>query len=240
MADLLEGHRVLAFIGDDGLGEAVVDRLKQEGARVFVAGPGGDAAYYYKAAEVPSIFDQATQHLGGIDDVVNAVTHWWLGRPEDADQAVWEELTSVNSNGAVAIAQESARRIPGKGSLCSLGFLWATATSPEIGLTGASKAILGPLTKALALGGARRGFRANVACVGLIDTPHMRAIAAKRAVVMGADDPAGAFDRSLGRVALRRGGTPDEVGKVVAFLASDHARTINGVTVLVDGGLLWT
>lgn len=240
MPGLLDGHRVLAFIGDDGLGQAVVGRLTKEGARVFVAGPGGNTAYHYKAAEVAGIFDQAAEYLGGIDDVINAVTYWWVGKPEDADKAVWDELTAVNSTAAVVIAQESARRIAGKGSLCSLGCLWAMATSPEVGLTGASKAILGPLTKALALSGAKRGFRANLACVGLIDTPHMRDIAARRATVVGTDDPSGAFDRAVGRVALRRGGSPDEVGKVVAFLASDHARTITGATVLVDGGLLWT
>ncbi|MCG2634413.1 MAG: SDR family oxidoreductase [Gammaproteobacteria bacterium] len=240
MAELLNGHRALVFVGGDGLGEAVVARLRQEGAQVFAAGPGGDTPYHSKPAEVSAVFDRAVAKLGGLDDVVNTVTHWWVGNPEDADAAVWDELSTGNSAAGVAIAQESARRITGKGSLCSLGCLWSAATSPELGLTGASKAVLAPLTKSLALGGAKRGFRANLVSVGLIDTPHMRHISEQRAKVAGADDAAGAFDRETGRVALRRGGKPDEVGKVVAFLASDHARTMTGATVLVDGGLLWT
>jgi len=239
MGDLLSNHRALVFIGDDGVGAAVVSRLKDEGAEVFVAGPGGDAAYSASPAEVSAIFDQAVAQLGGLDDVVNTVTHWWVGNPEDADAAVWEELTTGNSAAGVAIAQEASRRITGKGSLCSLGCLWSAATSPELGLTGASKAVLAPLTKALALRGADRGFRANLVSVGLIDSPFMRDISEQRAKVAGAE-VAGAFDRETGRVALRRGGEPDEVGKVVAFLASDHARTMTGATVLVDGGLLWT
>lgn len=240
MSELLTGHRVIVFIANDDLGKSVVDKLTEEGAQVFSAGPGGDTAFDCKPSEVAAIFEQAIKSLGSVDDVVNTVTHWWVGNPEDADATVWEELSTVNASVAVAIAQESVRRIVGKGSLCSLGCLWATATSPELGLTGASKAVLAPLTKSLALAGAKRGFRANLVCVGLIDTPHMRDISAQRARVAGADDPSGAFDREAARVALRRGGRPDEVGKVVAFLASDHARTISGATVLVDGGLLWT
>lgn len=240
MGELLTGHRVIVFIGNDDLGKSVADKLTEEGAHVFSAGPGGDAAFHGKPSEVAAIFDRAVETLGRVDDVVNTVTHWWVGNAEDADATVWDELSTVNASVAVTIAQESVRRISGKGSLCSLGCLWATASSPELGLTGASKAVLAPLTKALALSGAKRGFRVNLVCAGLIDTPHMRGISSQRASVAGSDDPFGAFDRQAERVALRRGGRPDEVGKVVAFLASDHARTITGATVLVDGGLLWT
>ena len=44
---------------------------------------------------------------------------------------------------------------------------------------------------------------------------------------------------TAGKVALGRGGTAQEAARSVAFLISDHARFINGATVLVDGGLLY-
>jgi len=47
------------------------------------------------------------------------------------------------------------------------------------------------------------------------------------------------FARTAAKVPLGRAGTPQEVARSVAFLLSDHARFINGATVLVDGGLLY-
>jgi 3-oxoacyl-[acyl-carrier protein] reductase len=49
--------------------------------------------------------------------------------------------------------------------------------------------------------------------------------------------PQGATDADFADIPLRRWGTPDELGDVVCFLASDRARYVTGQTILVDGGL---
>lgn len=236
VSGLLAAQRVLLLSGNDGIGAGVAARLADEGARVFHAGPGGNVAWELEPGAVPGVLAAATGALGGVDHVVNAATDWGIADPDDSD--AWERLERHNLAAGIAVARAAERAIDAPGSLCSVSHVWSTATSPELALTGASKAGLAAITKAVALRGAPRGLRANLVALGLIDTPALRALAARRAQCtrLPADD---AFERQYARTALGRPGTPDEVGKAIAFLLSDHARLVTGATVLVDGGLLW-
>lgn len=210
----------------------------EEGARVWVAGPGGEVGFEGRAAEVADVFGRATSDLGGLDTVVGAFSRWWVGAPEEASDEDWAELAAANSGVPVAMTREAFRRVQGPESLIMLTNVWAMGTSPEMGVAGASKASLGPLIKAAAYRGAGRSLRVNGVATGVIDSPFYRGLVSERATASGFDSE-GAFDRVVGRAALGRAATGNEVGKVVAFLASDHARAVTGVTVIADGGLLY-
>lgn len=237
MSGLLDGKRALVFSCGDGIGEAVATRFREEGGQTLVASEQGDLAHGGTPAGVARVFEAASAQLGGIDTVVNAVTRWWVGFPEDATDEVIADLFRWNVATASAVAQGVLRHIPGSGSLLSISHVWATGTSPELGVAGASKAALGPLTKAVAQRGAARRLRANLLLVGVVDTPSLRDLAAERLRVLGIEgDP---WARVTSRVAMGRAAQPDEVAKAAAFLASDHSRLITGATVLCDGGLLY-
>ena len=96
----------------------------------------------------------------------------------------------------------------------------------------ASKGAIHNLTRALALDHARDGIRVNGVCPGEVDTPMLRA--GGRAAAVTDDYLASMADRAIpmGRLAQ-----PEEIGRVVLFLASDAASYMTGALVAVDAGV---
>ncbi len=99
---------------------------------------------------------------------------------------------------------------------------------PKGAQAAASKAALDALIRVVAKEEGRHGIRANAVAIGLTDT------------AMGADAERHwgeeATRRHLARTPLGRMGTPDEIARAVAFLASDDASYITGKILQVDGG----
>lgn len=94
----------------------------------------------------------------------------------------------------------------------------------------ASKAAVRNFVRSWALDLKGRGIRVNVVSPGPVRTPGLGGLVPD-------EHRQGLFDALAAQVPLGRLGEPEEIGKVVAFLASDSASFINGTELFVDGGM---
>src|SRR5439155_251266 len=112
----------------------------------------------------------------------------------------------------------------GRGSVILIGSTPAI-TGDRVGITyQIAKAGILRLTRALALAYGPKGVRVNALALGSITTDPMDAVSTDERRTL-AEEPA-----------LKRWGAPEEVARVVSFLASDDASYITGQTIVVDGG----
>ncbi len=95
-----------------------------------------------------------------------------------------------------------------------------------------TKAAIWGFTKALATEFAANGITVNAVCPGYIDTPMAWGIAKES----NPADPQSVIDGIANAVPMKRLGTIEELGDLVAFLASDESRYITGTQVVIDGG----
>jgi NAD(P)-dependent dehydrogenase (short-subunit alcohol dehydrogenase family) len=230
-----------------GIGRACARRLATEGAAVVVADIDEEAATAATAelvgsgaqaimvgcdvtdtGSVTEAVSMATASFGGVDVLINTAGGDALARdPDDPDDEHWARLLDLNLVGVVrcirAALPELLRGASGASvvTIGSINGLVAARSEPY----SAAKAGLQNLTLNLAARYGPRGVRFNLV-----------APATTRTRVW--DDQPDALERLTTLYPLGRIGTPEDIAAAVAFLASDDAAWITGITLPVDGGLL--
>jgi len=138
----------------------------------------------------------------------------------------WDEVIRVNLSGAFYVTRIFIDHlIETRGSIVFVSSVIGQDGNIGQANYAASKAGLIGLTKALALELARYGIRVNAVAPGFTETD------------MTARIPDKVREKILSRIPMRRFADPNEIAKVVVFLASDDASYITGVTIPVSGGM---
>ena len=202
--------------------EETARMIREAGGEAVVIG--ADVSVTSQAAR---LVDQAVEHLGRIDVLVNNAGrsrfNWALKiTPED-----WEDVVGTNLRGAFFASQAAARHMQasGGGSIVNVSSCAATLTALYHSIYTMSKAGLEGLTKQLALELAP-AIRVNAIAPGPTDVERARQY-----------DPN--FDRTWGAVVpMGRVAQPEDLVGPVVFLASDLSRYVTGDVLHVDGG--WT
>jgi D-threitol dehydrogenase (NAD+) len=238
----LAGKVAVVTGGGSGIGSAIVDAFAAKGATVVVLDRAMQAAQRKvsqgsAAAAIEcdvtlehSVADAITAvgaQFGRIDILVNSAGIAVTDAAEDLTIDSWDRTMAVNLRGAFLVSQQVGRIMlaQGSGTVISLASQAATVALPGHLAYCASKSGLVGLTKVLALEWASRGVTANTISPTVVMTPLARELW---------DNPDG--EALKAQIPTQRFAEPEEIAAVAVFLASDAAKMINGVDLLVDGG----
>jgi NAD(P)-dependent dehydrogenase (short-subunit alcohol dehydrogenase family) len=252
MAGRLEGKVAVITGGGSGIGRDTVLRFLAEGARVLASdinertgketldlaaaqGRGGQVLFQKTdvsdEAEVAAMIDRAKAEFGRLDIVYNNAGYpGALGKIDKIDAGAWDKTFSVLVRGVFLGMKHGARVLleQGEGG-CLLN------TGSVAGLSGgcgpvaytACKAAVVNMTRAVAVQLAKHNIRANTICPGGINTPLVhRGNEEAMVSVMANAQP------------MKTAGLGTDIAGAAVYLASDDARFVTGIELVVDGGLV--
>ena len=242
----LDGKTALVTGASRGIGRATALALAKAGAQVIVHHGRGAAEAHSAVAEIRDLggrADAVSADLSAADgphrltvqvrEIVGArldilVANAGIsigGSIEDTTVEAFDQMFAVNVRAPFFLVQQLLP-ILGKGSsVVLLSSLAAHASVGALSAYAATKGAIDTLVKHFASALGERGIRVNAVAPGVVDTDMSKF----------ARSDAGR-DFTLGMQALGRIAQPDDIGDVVAFLASNEARWITGDTLRVDGG----
>ena len=230
-----ESRVVLVTGGNRGIGRAIAEEFVRLGHKVAVtvrSGEGPEGTLSVKAditdpASLDAAFSEVEEKLGAVEVLVaNAgiTKDTLLMRMTDEE---FEEVINTNLNGTFRVLRRASKgMIKAKfGRVILIGSVVALLGSAGQVNYSASKSALVGMARSLTRELASRGITANVVAPGFIDTDMTAVLPEETIAQYKKNIPAGRF------------AAPEEVAKVVAWLASDDASYISGAVIPVDGGL---
>jgi 3-oxoacyl-[acyl-carrier protein] reductase len=241
----LKGKVALVTGASRGIGRAIAERLGHDGANVAITYAGNREkaeavvatiqSYGVQAIAIQSdigkieetrkLFEQVLNTFGQLDIVVNNVGVSIYKLTVDMTESDFDRVFNTNAKGTFFALQEAAKHLSDGGRIVSLS---SGATKQSIlmgGVYSASKAAIEQFSLALSKELGHRGITVNLVSPGVTETDGL---------IM----PADALEHLIQSTPLARLGQPTDIADVVAFLASEDARWVNGQTIQVNGGIL--
>ncbi|MGY1709736.1 SDR family oxidoreductase [Geodermatophilus sp. SYSU D00758] len=246
----LGGRGYLLTGASRGLGFATARALVADGARVLVSSraqgsvdaavadlgerASGLAADLADPGAAEALVAAARERLGRVDGALLSVGGPHPGGVLDTAEEHWRDAVDSVLLGPLRLVRAL---VPHLGDGAAVGFVLSTSVRQPIGHLAISNGLrpgLAMTAKALADELGPRGIRVVGLMPGTIATDRITDIEA------ASGDPAAMRARTEAGIPLRRVGTPEEFGRVAAFLLSPAASYVTGTTVAVDGGVLRT
>ena len=237
----LEGRVAIVTGAGQGIGRAIAEKLRAEGASVIVAdknsGTAGKTAAdiggvaqvtdVSREEQVDELIAAAMSRFGKIDILVNDAAIVPFVPWEDLDFAEWRRVMSVNIDGVFLMCKAvyPHMKAAGYGRIVNIASNVVTAGTPTMAHYVASKGAVFAFTRSLATEVGQYGITVNAVAPGLtasegvLESPH-----------------AEAFDFVVSLQSIPRRGVPADIAPAVAFLASEEAHWITGQMVTADGG----
>lgn len=202
--------------------EAVIPEIEAFGRRAFA-----HACHVGHWDQVNGLIDAVYGHFGKVDVLINnAGMSPLYDRLADVSEELWDKVLDVNLKGPFRLSAEIGQRMveAGGGSIINISSIGAIRPMAHTAPYSAAKAGLNAMTEAIAQA---YGPTVRVNCI--MPGPFLTDISK-------AWDKEAFAERARTRIALKRGGEPDEVVGAALYLASDHASYTTGAILRIDGG----
>lgn len=216
-------HIVLNYLRNEEAAHATEKTLAASGAKVLTI-----RANVGNPKEAQELVEAAGKKFAKIDILVHNAALGAFKPVGELRINQWDLSLDVNAKAFLVLAQATLPWMEKQGgSLIALSSLGSKRYIPNYGAIGISKAALEALVRYLAVELAPKKIRVNAVSGGLVDTDAMRVFPQNETFK----------EEVLRRTPARRIGKPEDLARVVAFLASDEALWIYGQTIVADGGL---
>ncbi len=249
------GAAIARCLAEEGASVAILD-LDVETARATASDLGrGSIGLSADAADASSMTDamsRVVDELGGLDVMVNNAG---IGRGDDdlpdvrqvppftnLDEASWEDTVRNNLTPAFAGSRAAIPYLEARGgAIVNIASIAGVLPTPGLPAYGAAKAGVIHLTRTLALELAPKKIRVNAICPGLVWTRSWERLATffrdSTPELHGLEPRQVFLQRVAAQVPMGLEQTPEQIGRLAAFLASADAATITGQAISVDGGI---
>ena len=237
----LEGRVAIVTGAGQGIGRAIAEKLRDEGAGVIVADKNPETAAKTAAEiggtahvtdvsdpdQVSALVAAAVDQFGRIDILVNDAAIVPFVPWEELDFAEWRRVMSVNIDGVFLTCKAiyPHMKAAGYGRIVNIASNVVTAGTPNMAHYVSSKGAVFAFTRSLATEVGAHGITVNAVAPGLTASEGVMA-----------SPHAGAFDFVVSLQSIPRRGVPADIAPAVAFLASEEAHWITGQMLTADGG----
>ncbi len=242
----LDGSVFIVSGGSRGLGLAAARMLVAEGARVVVSGRDGHAVLAASSqlrtdraigisadngdpASAERLVAAAVARFGRLDGALISVGGPPPGRVDQVDDGMWRAAFESVFLGSIRLARAVSSQLPPRGG--SIAFVLSTSVREPLAALALSNGLrpgLAMVAKELSEELGPRNIRVNGLLPGRIGTDRLQSLEAGRSQAQ--------VDATRAAIPLGRDGTPDEFGRVAAFVLSPAASYLTGAMIPVDGG----
>ncbi|SNY70935.1 SDR family NAD(P)-dependent oxidoreductase [Enterobacter sp. CC120223-11] len=246
MSKPLSDKIALVTGGSTGIGLASAQELAAQGAKVYITGrrqeeldaaivligssAKGIRADASRLDDLDKVYAQIAEESGRLDILfANAGGGDMLPLGAITEEH-FDRIFGTNVRGVLFTVQKALPLLSAGSSIILTASTVSVKGTANFSVYSASKAAVRNFARSWALDLQGRGIRVNVVSPGPVKTPGLGGLVAE-------DQRQGLFDALAAQVPLGRIGEPAEVGKAVAFLASDAASFINAIELFVDGGM---
>jgi len=247
MGNKLEGKIAVITGGSSGIGLATAKRFVSEGANVFifgrrqneidagvskigknVIGIQGDVS---NLADLDRLFDVVKDQKGHLDILFANAGIAQFAPLGEISEKHFDKIFRINVKGLLFTVQKALPILEDGGSIILNASIGSSKGVGGTSVYSATKAAVRSFARTWTVDLRDRKIRVNAISPGPIDTPIFSNITQN-------EEQSELFKKNIvNAVPMKRMGSPDEIAKVVSFLASDDSSYVTGIELFVDGGL---
>lgn len=183
-----------------------------------------------KSKDVTRLFEETKKAFGGLDVLVNNAGVYWTVPLGDFTEEAYRKMFDTNVLGTLLASQAALKLFDEKGgSIINISSVAAKDPENTLALYGATKAAMSLLTTSLSKELGSKNVRVNSILPSMVLTEGLASLG----LVANTENPY--IDAMVSRTALGRLATPEDLGNVAVFLATDEASMVSGQEIAVSG-----